>query len=530
MPEISFQPKQDELYELIENHSAPVVGAGGGRGAAKSSGADRSIIRIMHERKILACMVMRNWDQVYKYHVEPIRRDFPWLEAGLKTSSPAKLTIGKSELDFSYAESLEDIERRFRSGNYDLICVDQAEQFSSRELRELRKATRSKGGRQAKLVLLFNMRGAGIQDLRKWFHTHEVNKEEDPSDYVFVKFNPWDNVEWVRAALSEDHYTTFDYYAWTDQQRKDYAASRGPYTKQLATDDEVIRKADWEGDWDSIEGAYFANSFDLENTRISAKLVEDLRKPWATHWLSQDYGKSHYASSHWHFRVTLSPEEVTKHLNWHERKTPLNVVVTYREMIVNELNAAEVGRRLVECTPQVERSRLRAFYLSPELVTDDPNTIGSQQSKEVRPFGMPGAVKADNERIGGWGLMSKLLKATKQRGVDENGQEYADCLLISVECVEALKAIPMAMRDPKNLDDVLKTDKSQTKIEQDVLDDLRYGYKSMLAPRQKTEQEKFDEQMAKANPQARMMMTFRHEQQKAAKKRVVMPPSWKANR
>lgn len=74
-------------------------------------------------------------------------------------------------------------------------------------------------------------------------------------------------------------------------------------------------------------------------------------------------------------------------------------------MIVNELNAAEVGRKLVECTPQAERSKLKAFYLSPELVTDDVNTIGSQQSRELRPYGMPGAAKADNERVGGWGLM-----------------------------------------------------------------------------------------------------------------------------
>lgn len=529
MPEIELQPKQSALYDLIVNHPAPVVGVGGGRGAAKSYAADAISLIMMSERKLLCLMVMRNADQILRYHVEQIGRTFPWCEKGLKRSFPAKLRLGKSELDFSYAENLDDIERRFRSGNYDVVFVDQAEQFSGRELRELRKANRSKGGRNAKQVLLFNMRGAGIHDLRRMFHTHEVNKDEDPDDYVFIKFNPWDNVQWVISALEEDGYTVEDYYAWSDQQRKDYAAERGPYTRQLATDDEVIRKADWEGDWDSIEGAYFSSSFDLESTRLSFAKVEELRKPWATHWMSQDYGKSHYTSHHWHYRVTLSPVEVEKYLGWLGRKTPLNVVVTYREMILNEMNAAEVGRKVVESTPLVERPRLKAFFLSPELVTEDPNTIGSQQSRELRPFGIPLATKADNERVGGWGLMSKMLKATKQRGVDPEGQEYADCWFISVECIEALKSIPMAMRDPKNLDDVLKTDKSQAKLEQDVLDDLRYGLKTMLAPRKKTEEDVYQEKMHVADPTARMMIAFRHEQKKVQKRTLRLPPSWKAN-
>ncbi|HEY4357099.1 MAG TPA: hypothetical protein VGN16_15225 [Acidobacteriaceae bacterium] len=299
--EIELQPKQTELYELIVDHPAPVIGVGGGRGAAKSFAADACAVTLMYERKgLLGCMVMRNSDQILRYHIEAIGRNFPWLEGDLKRSFPAKLRIGRSELDFSYAENLEDIERRFRSGNYDIMFVDQAEQFSGRELRELRKATRSRGGKPAKQVLLFNMRGAGIHDLRRMFHTHEVNKDEDPDDYVFVKFNPWDNVQWVLAPLAERGYSVDDYYAWTDEQRKRFAAEYGPYTRQLATDDEVIRKADWEGDWDSIEGAYFANSFDLESTRITAHKVGELQKSWAAHWISQDYGKSHYRKRHLH--------------------------------------------------------------------------------------------------------------------------------------------------------------------------------------------------------------------------------------
>ena len=534
MPELSLQPKQSELLKLIKTSTAPVIGVYGGRGSAKSSGTDRCVITLMHEWKDMTiCMVMRTWvKQMVPYHLEPIRRDFPWVAAALKTSPPAMLRVGSNRLDFKYAENYDSVVEAFRSGNYDLMIVDQAEQFSGREIREMRKANRSRGGRVAKIVLVFNMRGASIQELRKWFYLHEVNKDEDPDDYVSIRFNPWDNVEWVRAALKEDGYSVREYYAWTDEQRKAYAAKRGPYTRQLATDDEVIRKADWEGDWDSLEGSYFANSFDLESTRIAPSLVESLRKSWAVHWYAQDWGKAHWCATLWAFKIALKPSEAQALLGW-ELEKPINITVMYREMIVNEKTPAEVAQDIVDSTPPDERAKHKAYFLSPEEVTGDPNSIGSQQSKVLKKNGMPGPLKADNDRKGGWGLMGALFKAAKGQGwgVDKDGNhfQYDDAMLVSSECPEFLNCVPALLRDPKNLDDVLKTDLSTAKIEQDIGDAGRYLLKSMLAPKVKPETEEFREKMDVATPQARMLMTFRREQTQKAKKRQVMPASWKGN-
>ena len=534
MPELSLQPKQSELLRIIKTGREPVIGVYGGRGSAKSSGVDRAVITLMHEqRDLTCCMVMRTWvKQMVPFHLEPIRRDFPWIADKLKTSPPAMLRIGSNRLDFKYAENYDSVTEAFRSGNYDLIVVDQAEQFTGREIREIRKANRSRGGRTAKIVLVFNMRGASIQELRKWFYLHEVNKDEDPADYVSIRFNPWDNVEWVRAALREDGYSVREYYAWTDDQRKAYAAKRGPYTRQLATDDEVIRKADWEGDWDSLEGSYFANSFDLESTRIGPSLVDSLRKSWAVHWFGQDWGKAHWCATGWAFRIALKPSEAHAILGW-ELVKPINVSVLYREMIVNEREAPDVAQDIIDSTPPSERALMKAFFLSPEEVTDDPNSIGSQESRRLRQHGMPGASKADNDRKGGYGLLGALFKAAKGKGwgVDKDGNrfQYDDALLISSECPECLNCIPALLRDPKNLDDVLKTDLSTAKIEQDIGDMMRYLFKSMLAPKRKPEEAEFQERMAVASPQSRTMMLFKHEQDRAKKKRQVMPPSWRAN-
>jgi hypothetical protein len=401
-------------------------------------------------------------------------------------------------MEFKYAENYDAVEEAFRSGNYDVILIDQAEQFTWREIVEIRKAARSKGGKQAKIVLLFNMRGACIQDLRKVFHLGEV---QNPEVYKFLKVNPWDNVEWVRSALERDGLTDADYYALTDEERKAYAAAYGPYTRQLATDDPVIAKADWEGDWDSLEGSYFANSFDLESSRITGAKAEQLRKAWATHWLAQDWGRAHFCATYWGFRVSLPPSEALKYLGW-ELAKPINVSVVYRELIVSELESTDVGQSIVDATPKDEREKHKSFFLSPDAFgeKDSANTIAMKESSVLTAYGMPIARPADNDRKGGWGLMSTLFRAAKGKGwgVDKDGKrfQYEDALLISSECAELLKAVPALLRDPKDIDDVLKTDKSRAMIEQDCGDAVRYLLKSMLSPRGKNQEERDREKLA----------------------------------
>ena len=100
--EISLFPKQSQLYYEIIRGTASVIGFAGGRGSSKSSGLDRCVITLLAEfAPLLVCVVMRNWDQVFHYHIEAMKREFPWLGDNLKTSPPARLMLGRSQLDFS---------------------------------------------------------------------------------------------------------------------------------------------------------------------------------------------------------------------------------------------------------------------------------------------------------------------------------------------------------------------------------------------------------------------------------------------
>ena len=184
-------------------------------------------------------------------------------------------------------------------------------------------------------------------------------------------------------------------------------------------------------------------------------------------------------------------------LGW-ELTSPVSVVITYREYMAGGLavlpeestQSAEMDicSEIVKRTPEQERAMIHAFFLSPDAFAErtSDNTIAIKYGNILREANMPSCAKADDDRCGGWSLMYNMLLASKRKGLSEHG---VDPWLISADCVQAIESIPLLMRDPKNLDDVTKTDKGRARIEQDVADDLRYGLKSMLMLRPKPAEE-----------------------------------------
>jgi hypothetical protein len=153
MSTLRLQPKQAILCDHIYSSGANVagwIGGGGGRGGAKSAGLQRIMLARRTELPgTVGAILMRNYDQVKRYHIDVMLRDYPELEPFYhKTESKFVLPMADgpdSEIHFTYAESLKDVERRFRSANYYDVFVDQAEQFTESELREIKQAVRSKG-------------------------------------------------------------------------------------------------------------------------------------------------------------------------------------------------------------------------------------------------------------------------------------------------------------------------------------------------------------------------------------------------
>lgn len=506
--DIHLQPKQAKLLDLIESSPATVIGVGGGRGAAKSAGADRAaLILAIEQPGVLISVVMRNSDQIRQFHFDQLKRDFPILSDYANISYQRyRIPVGEhtSEINCSYADNLENLKRRFRSGNIRYIFVDQAEQFTWEELSELNLAIRSKGKHKAKMILLFNMGGIGIQDLANRFGPDKkFNDNERPEDYTFLHVFPQDNVEWSRSELELDGLTEDDYYSWTDQERFDYFVTRSAYGRKLNALDDATRARDLLGSWKALEGAFFGRVYDFKKTMVSAEVAEKIIRPWDSRWLSTDWGKTHYCSTHWHGKSLMSPREIKETLGWDVPK-PLNVVSTYRRMIVNEMTSVQVGKKLVEATPVREREQLQRYFFSPEQFgeRDSENTVPINIGIELAPYGMPEPERADNSRKPGWELMAALLNSTRiwatppADRTEEMLAEAGDTVwVISSECPELHDAIPYLMRNPKDLDDIVKTDLSQAVMRMDVADDVRYGLLSMLGSGHKPEKVRHAERL-----------------------------------
>ena len=498
-PQILLQPKQGDIFDLIEDNVATWIGAGGGRGGAKS----RCIQSTMLTRRLawpgtIGAIVMRNSDQVRDYHEIPMKRAWPQLEQyyhkGDRCITLPFADGRESIIKFTYAETLDDVIRRFRSANYFDIAIDQAEQFTEEELREIKQAVRWPDVPEGtcKFLLAFNMGGVGIDFLRKKFHDCEFGAREDPKRFAFVHFFPYDNVEWSKPSLEREGLTVDDYYSWTDEQREEYCATKSDYGKELVSQDDALVQRDWKGSWDSLEGAFFSRSFDRNSTVLPPSKVEEIIKPWWERWLSQDWGRGHYCMTYWHASGELSPREIKQYLGWN-LPYALKVIITYREYIAGgeaasdgggkrELDEEDIARKIVELTPTSERDRMSDFFMSPDAFAkkSSKNTIAQVQGAILSASDMPYPRVADDDRAGGAALMAKLFLATKR-----HGQKSGEVLFISADCAQLVAAIPLQMRNPKKLDDILKTDENRARIDQDAIEGERYGLKSKLEPGQK---------------------------------------------
>src|ERR1700741_4551545 len=84
-------------------------------------------------------------------------------------------------------------------------------------------------------------------------------------------------------------------------------------------------------------------------------------------------------------------------------------IVTYRELVQNELSPRMLGQAIAERT---QRERIREIYLSPDAFAKRTSeaSIAEQLGDVLEQNGLPRPVPATDDRIGGWQLMYQLLE------------------------------------------------------------------------------------------------------------------------
>jgi hypothetical protein len=250
----------------------------------------------------------------------------------------------------------------------------------------------------------------------------------------------------------------------------------------LDTLPEKMRRAYAEGSWDEFEGQYFPN-FDKTRRQLSPAQIAELVHDWDPHWCSWDWGYTHFGVFQWHVVTTVTPQQAAEVLGRVDAEgnptwtAPKKVMITYRELVKNNLAERAFAEMVVASTPVEERGLITHVFLSPEAFGERKaqfkNSIADEVGDVLTKAGMPFPIRADDGRVNGWRFMYGLIDRDEWFG-------SARCPVL-LNAIPVLKHVDPTKGETGDPEDVLKTED----VSDDAADCWRYGGKSMLSPGKK---------------------------------------------
>ena len=215
-----------------------------------------------------------------------------------------------------------------------------------------------------------------------------------------------------------------------------------------------------------VEGQYF-DCFDptyhVINLREEPDAIiwQDYQPVWAGH----DWGVQH-ANAVYLFTKAMVKNSVGE--DYRLRTVCFGEIVVTGGKTMDQL----VSILQTKCKlPNGNTFKLKAIYFSHEKFarsgSDKFHTPADEYSAALKKEGICGVTRGTQDRIGSASLMYNMLK---------NGE-----LVIMDHCKDIIQSIPSLMRDPDNLDDVLKTEAKGD----DAFDGFRLGLYGQLATRKK---------------------------------------------
>lgn len=475
------------------------------------------LYRMLNYPRSTGLILRRTVKQLEKSHLLKIFEEFPRLRPWYRDQKKQLIFPNGSTLFFGSAQGEKDM-GDFYSAEFSDILIDEAQEFSVRELERLSGSSRSTSNVDtvARIVYAFmpsisedGTPPIGLPYLKRVFVETQTDPdalkpEERRQKWFFLQAFSWDNIEWFRKELNEDGISEDDFYSWSDADRREYFLQRTAYGATLSSiTDKNLRDAWLYGKWDVFQGQYFANFNDAKHV-VAKKEAMAAIKPWHTKWLSLDWGFDHPFTVHWH-----AQDEKGR-------------VVTYREYWGRGVNETDLGKEIGKLSAG---EKLVAFpcswdagKLSPRALRTVPKSI-IQMITDALPKELPRPFPADaspGTRPSGARLLSQLLDA--------------DMWHISEDCPRLIECLPSLIRDPKNTEDVLKVDYSSNQIGDDPYDCARMGLQHMLGSTRKPASQEIAEDARRIeDPIARALYIHKQTMERQKSGRSVKPasvPGW----
>ncbi|MGH9776562.1 MAG: terminase large subunit domain-containing protein [Candidatus Acidiferrales bacterium] len=447
-------PKQQEF------HSSParyrLFGGAAGPGKTKALLME-AILQANAHSGVDTLLLRRTYSELESTLLQYFRRDIPRaLYRSFNTTKHIVTWHNGSTTRFGYCRNEGDV-FQYQGGEFVFIGIDELTHFTLRQWQFLTSRNRcSVAGTFPNMAGATNPGNIG----HAWVKALWIDRvpapgmdrpdEYDPADYAFIP-----------ARISDNPIFRHD----------------AGYLKTLEALPSHLRQAFLEGDWNVFSGQYF-DVFSPDRHVVRAENLPILR--WWPRWISIDWGFEHPAAVYWHTcdssnapptdsatqQPVSSPTELEAQLgNASQPRTiavPRRRVFTYRELVQQHLAPRSLAQEIVERSRDREgySEKIDAIYLSPDAFAQRTAeaSIAEQMGDAFSLAGMPRPVPADNDRVGGWMRMYQMLAD--------------DEWLLASNCEKLIESLPLLIRDPARVEDVLKYDGD------DAADAARYGLKS----------------------------------------------------
>lgn len=513
---LHYQPKQRLVRDLLMTRgpeSPTRIGFGGSRGSSKSRlgrdvALEVALTIAMSSAGVLVYIIARNLGNLEDNYIKKYRIERPDIMEYYRASPRPEFNLPNgATVAFRYADNPEDMTRLERGPEAFLIIVEQAEQFTEKELQQITKPNRWPNAPlgACKTLFLFNPGGPGTQFLQRVFYLKQYEGTERPTDFAFVQAFSWDNWAWFAEECPE--LTEEQFYAlpgeippcageyndaWLDTvpdtHRFKIFVTRTSEGRKYWALPESMRMGDLFGRFDQFAGQYFAGVWDPRLCVIPERTADAIAPYWWTCWCGGDLGFGHSSAIFWACIGKISPSQAWQILaidtDW-----PLDVLIVYRELVPPIRTAeSDLGKLIVNATPEAERSALRKFVMGSDTKIVDRYSVHSRRElidAVTVPTGLPEIRSAQDQpgsRVINARLMYEMLRRTcsmrsENPPRDRPDDKAAPLLLISAECPQLIGAIPLLITDEDQPDDVLKLET----VADDVFDGVKYTLAEYLA-------------------------------------------------
>lgn len=364
------------------------VGYGGARGGGKSW-ALRTKIKLLclNYDGINILLLRRSYAELRENHINTLLEELKGL-ATYKDGEKVFVFPNKSRIKLGYCDSERDV-LQYQGNEYDIICMDEATQFTEFQFQSLTACLRGANDFPKRFYLTCNPGGVGHEWVKRLFINKRYKGSENPEDYEFISATVFDN----KVLMEKD---------------------KG-YVDMLNNLDEKLRQAWRDGNWDMLAGQYFS-SFDR-----SIHTVEPFAIP--QHWKRYraiDYGLDCLAC------VWVAIDE-------------LGNAYIYREYAESDKIISEGANDIVNLS---EGEKIE-YTVAPSDLWARSQESAKSKVDIFRENGLT-LIKGNNNRESGWLALAELLKPV----ITDTGTESR--LKIFSTCDKLIEYIPSLQRDTKH--------------------------------------------------------------------------------